>query len=74
MATGDIAAELCTPTGAALLGTFAEGFGPLPAGTILGCGYGCGTKDFPRANCLRAFLLEEAAATEGPNDVTSAMP
>ena len=71
VAAGDIAAELCTPTGAALLGIFAEGFGPLPAGTLLGCGHGCGTKDFPRANCLRAFLLEEAAATEGPNDAVT---
>lgn len=71
VATGDIAAELCTPTGAALLGTFAEGFGPLPAGTILGCGYGCGTKDFPRANCVRAFLLEEEGGAEGPNDAVT---
>ena len=71
VAAGDVAAELCTPTGAALLGTFAESFGPLPAGTILGCGHGCGTKDFPRANCLRAFLLEEAAAAEGPNDAVT---
>ena len=66
--TGDIAAELCTPTGAALLRTFAGSFGPMPAGVPLGCGYGCGTKDFPRANCLRTFLLETAEAGGGPND------
>lgn len=66
--TGEIAAELCTPTGAALLRTFAGSFGPMPAGVPLGCGYGCGTKDFPRANCLRAFLLETAEAGGGPND------
>ena len=65
---GDVAAELCTPTGAALLRTFAESFGPAPNGTVLGCGYGCGTKDFPRANCLRAFLLDTAETSAGPND------
>ena len=37
---GDIAAELCTPTGAALLRTFARSFGPMPGGAMLGCGYG----------------------------------
>lgn len=68
MTAGEIAAELCTPTGAALLRTFAESFGPMPDGTMLGCGHGCGTKDFPRANCLRAFLLDTAGTAEGPND------
>lgn len=65
---GDIEAEMCTPTGAALLRTFARSFGPMPDGKVLGCGYGCGTKDFHRANCLRAFLLDTAEASEGPND------
>ncbi len=63
--TGDIAAELCTPTGAALLRTFAGDFGPMR------CGHGCGTKDFPRANCVRAFLLEEEGGAEGPNDAVT---
>ena len=68
VAAGEIAAELCTPTGAALLRTFAGSYGPMPAGTMLGCGCGCGTKDFPRANCLRAFLLETGGEGGGPND------
>jgi len=38
--SGDIAAELCTPTGAALLRAFAGGFGPMPEGVVRGCGYG----------------------------------
>ena len=67
---GDIEAELCTPTGAALLRTFVESWGPMPDGVLLGCGYGCGTKDFPRANCLRAFLLETDGA-EGPNNMVT---
>ncbi|MBD5160657.1 MAG: nickel pincer cofactor biosynthesis protein LarC [Oscillibacter sp.] len=71
VAVGDVAAELCTPTGAALLRTFAGDFGPMPDGVILGCGYGCGTRDFPRANCVRAFLVDTAAAAEGPNDAVT---
>ena len=69
--SGDIAAELCTPTGAALLRTFANGFGPMPEGVVRGCGYGCGTKDFPRANCLRAFWLDTAETGAGPNDTVT---
>ena len=70
-APGDIAAELCTPTGAALLRAFAGRFGPMPAGVVLDCGYGCGAKDFPRANCLRAFLMETEASSAGPNDAVT---
>ena len=65
---GDIQAELCTPTGAALLRTFAGSWGVMPDGVIQGCGHGCGTKDFPRANCLRAFLVDDLSRAEGPND------
>ena len=68
---GEIEAELCTPTGAALLRRFAGSFGAMPAGTVLGCGYGCGTKDFRRANCVRAFLLDTAAEMAGPNDMVT---
>jgi len=68
---GEIASELCTPTGAALLKRFAGSFGPMPAGAVLGCGYGCGTRDFPRANCVRAFLLDTAAEAAGPNDTVT---
>ena len=71
VAAGDIEAELCTPTGAALLRTFAGAFGPLPGGTVRGCGYGCGTKDFPRANCVRAFLVDTAETAAGPNDMVT---
>jgi len=67
VAAGDIAAELCTPTGAALLRAFAGSFGPMPDGVILDCGCGCGTRDFPRANCVRAFLMETSGTAAGPN-------
>ena len=68
---GTVQGELCTPTGAALLRTFAESWGPMPDGTVRDCGYGCGTKDFPRANCLRAFLSDTSEQAGGPNDTVT---
>ena len=53
---GNVQGELCTPTGAALLKTFADSFGPMPPMTMTKTGYGMGTKDFEQANCLRAML------------------
>ncbi len=48
--------ELTTPTGAALLKTFAS-IAPPPAMRVTGIGYGVGTKDFKdRANLLRMSL------------------
>ena len=53
---GDVQGELCTPTGAALLKTFADSFGPMPVMQLTATGYGMGTKEFERANCVRAML------------------
>ena len=54
----EIKGELCTPTGAALLTAFADRFEPMPLMRTEKIGYGMGKKDFPRANCVRAFLGE----------------
>src|SRR5664280_1033304 len=55
--------EMTTPTGATLVTTLAECFGPLPAGTLLGVGVGLGTRSFAGLpNLLRVFLVEEASA------------
>lgn len=51
--------ELCTPTGAALLKHFADGFGGRPVMTVSKTGYGMGKKDFEAANCVRVFVGEE---------------
>ena len=52
-----IEAELTTPTGAAIVRTLADAFGPLPVMTIEQVGYGAGTMTFPqRANILRLFV------------------
>lgn len=65
---GEILGELCTPTGAALLGHFVTEYGPQPAMAVSAVGYGMGRKDFPRANCLRAMLGEELTK-ETPGEV-----
>jgi len=59
--SGSVAGELCTPTGAALLRRFVTRFGPMPVMRAEAIGCGMGTKDFPVANCLRAFLGESGA-------------
>lgn len=61
---GTIQSELCTPTGAALLGHFVSEFSPLPPMRLSATGYGMGRKDFPQANCLRAFLGDTDEAAE----------
>lgn len=59
--------ELCTPTGAALLKTFADGFGAMPVMQVHETGYGMGQKEFAAANCVRAFLGDTAENCAGPN-------
>ena len=58
---GEIVGELCTPTGAALLKTFASSFGPQPLMKSEAIGFGAGRKDFPRANVVRATFGEKLA-------------
>jgi hypothetical protein len=49
--------ELTTPTGAAIVTTVAESFGPLPPMTIEAIGLGAGTRELPgQANILRLFV------------------
>jgi uncharacterized protein (TIGR00299 family) protein len=66
---GDVAMELCTPTGAALLTTHATSYGPQPPMTVTTIGVGAGGRD-PQghANVLRLFVGEEVStsSTTGP--------
>ena len=49
--------ELTTPTGAAILVTLAEGFGPMPSMVTEAVGYGAGSREGKRVpNCLRVVL------------------
>src|SRR4051794_3014810 len=57
LADSAVEMELTTPTGAAILTTVVETFGPLPAMTIDTIGLGAGTREIPdQANILRLFL------------------
>jgi pyridinium-3,5-bisthiocarboxylic acid mononucleotide nickel chelatase len=69
LAASDDEAELTTPTGAAIVASLANGFGPLPTMTIERIGYGAGQRDRPRqANILR-LLVGQAADSPAPSDV-----
>ncbi|MDR2665333.1 MAG: nickel pincer cofactor biosynthesis protein LarC [Oscillospiraceae bacterium] len=65
---GTVNGELCTPTGAALLRHFAGRFGDMEAAAFDKIGYGMGSRDFDRPNCLRAFLSETRLAAPGGRD------
>jgi hypothetical protein len=59
------AAELTTPTGAAVVAALACDFGPMPPLTILAAGYGAGDLDFPKQpNVLRVLIGEPSGAAE----------
>lgn len=61
----DLDVETVTPTGAALLTTLADEFGPIPAMTLQHVGYGAGTFDFPMPNMLRVLLGTPISAPAG---------
>ena len=67
---GPAAGELTTPTGAALLVGLADGFGPMPALTVVGSGYGAGTRDIGCPNVCR-LLLGTAVDTASDDIATS---
>ena len=57
---GELEGEFCTPTGAALLKHFVKEYGNMPVMRIENTGYGMGSKNFQIANCLRAYIGENA--------------
>jgi len=64
LAESHVQCELTTPTGAAILATLVDSFGPLPAMTIERIGYGAGQRDLEeQANVLRLFVGTAAEPT-----------
>lgn len=56
---GEIEGEWATPTGVAILGALAGGYGQMPAMTVHSVGYGAGTREHPDlANILRLIAGE----------------
>lgn len=65
--TGELAGELATPTGAAILATLASGFGPMPELRVEKIGYGSGTREYAgHTNFLRALIGRAAAESVSP--------
>ena len=70
LASCDEQAELITPTGAAILTTLAESFGPIPPMVWGRAGYGAGSRDgITRPNLLRV-VLGESLSSESADCVT----
>jgi pyridinium-3,5-bisthiocarboxylic acid mononucleotide nickel chelatase len=61
----DIKGELVTPTGAAIIATVCDHFGPLPQMRIERTGYGAGTRTYEKfPNALRVVIGQEATASQ----------
>jgi pyridinium-3,5-bisthiocarboxylic acid mononucleotide nickel chelatase len=58
--------ELVTPTGAAIVATLAQGFGPAPSLALERVGLGAGSHDLPIPNLLRLWLGEDRTANVQP--------
>jgi len=65
LAASPIEGELTTPTGAAILATLSDSFGPLPPMLIEQIGYGAGHREYSeRPNILRIIAGEAIKATD----------
>ena len=71
MAQSDIATELTTPTGAAIVATIVNTFGSLPAMQIKTVAYGAGDRDLEnQPNVLRLLIGEMESNVESSDDQT----
>lgn len=70
----EIRGELVTPTGAAIVATLCESFGPLPSMRVEASGYGAGTREYEKfPNVLRVMVGETESADiniEGEEQLT----
>jgi uncharacterized protein (TIGR00299 family) protein len=61
LAASIVEAELTTPTGAAIVATVSDSFGPLPPMTITGIGYGAGSREFDEQANLTRLIVGESS-------------
>ncbi len=69
LAACSIPKEMTTPTGAAILATLAEAFGPVPAMTIQRIGYGAGRRDLEEQPNILRLLIGQAETQAGCPDI-----
>ena len=69
----NVASELVTPTGAAIITTLGESFGEFPELVTETVGYGAGAKELEHPNVLRIFIGKEIANQKSPNELISVM-
>jgi hypothetical protein len=68
--SGEVEAELTTPTGAALMASAVDSFGGMPVMTTSAVGHGSGQRDLPdRPNVLRVFKGQTAGSTESTESI-----
>ncbi|MDX6528825.1 MAG: pyridinium-3,5-bisthiocarboxylic acid mononucleotide nickel chelatase [Blastocatellia bacterium] len=66
---GEIEGEFVTPTGAAIIATVCESFGPVPPMRIGATGYGAGSREYPKfPNALRVFVGESDDAPSAADE------
>jgi len=69
LARSDLQSELTTPTGAAIVATLVDQFGPLPAMSISTIGIGAGDRDLDeQANILRLLVGDSVESGSGSGD------
>ena len=69
--SGEIEAELVTPTGALLVTAYASEFGPLPSMRLETIGYGAGDRDFKGVPNVLRLMVGEASGGDGVEQIVS---
>ena len=69
--SGDVQKELVTPTGALIVTTYADAFGPIPPMKIDRVGYGAGDRDDPKTPNVLRVLIGEALQGDISADAVS---
>jgi uncharacterized protein (TIGR00299 family) protein len=64
--SGDVKAELVTPTGALVVSTYARSYGALPPMRVNRIGYGAGTRDLGKTPNVLRVVIGERAETAAP--------
>jgi hypothetical protein len=71
----DLAVELTTPTGAALLAALSSGFGPMPPMRIVATGFGAGTRELDELpNCTQVVVGQPVTLSGSSPDARVGQP